>query len=370
MSSLPEPSFVQRDVNAITQEMIADYEAATGKALQPAQVERLLINLIAYRESLLRIALQEAAKQNLVEYARYPMIDHLGKLLGVTRLSATHATTTIRFTLVAAQTFNVTVPAGTRIETSDRTLIFATDEALTITAGNTYGDVDATCQTAGTIGNGYIATQISYMLDPVAYVASASNTTTSANGSDAETDEGLRARIKLAPESFSNAGSKGAYRYHTLSAHPTIIDAAVTNPSAGVVNIYPLTASGTPSQAILDAVEAALNVDTVRPLTDTVNVIAPTKADFTINVSVTLYASADQDAAEEDIQTNLEAYTTALKTALGKDIVRNQILATILKSYGVYDATLTNPSADDVLDENEWANCTNITVTVIGTANG
>jgi phage-related baseplate assembly protein len=370
MSDLPEPSFVQRDIDAITQEMIADYEAATGKALQPAQVERLLINLIAYRESLLRIALQEAAKQNLVEYARYPMIDHLGKLLGVTRLQAAYATTTIRFTLVAAQAFNVTVPTGTRVETSDRTLIFATEEALTITAGNTYGDVGATCASAGEVGNGYVAAQINYMLDPVAYVACASNTTTSTDGSDAETDHALRTRIKLAPESFSNAGSKGAYRYHTLSAHPTIIDAAVTNPSAGVVNVYPLCSTGIPSGAVLTAVEDALNVDTIRPLTDTVNVIAPTEVAFTITASVTIYASADETTAQAGIEANLAAYAATMRAALGKDIVLNQILATVLKSYGVYDATLAGPVADDVLDENEWANCGTITVTIAGTANG
>ena len=68
--SLPEPSFIDRDPQAITAEIVAQYEQLTGKTLYPAQVERLLIDVIAYRETLVRIGIQEAAKQNLVAYAR------------------------------------------------------------------------------------------------------------------------------------------------------------------------------------------------------------------------------------------------------------------------------------------------------------
>ncbi|MGK3446175.1 baseplate protein, partial [Escherichia coli] len=42
----------------ITAEMIAKYEADTGKTLYPAQAERLLIDLWAYREMLVRVAVQ------------------------------------------------------------------------------------------------------------------------------------------------------------------------------------------------------------------------------------------------------------------------------------------------------------------------
>ena len=68
--SLPEPSFIDRDPQAITTEIVAQYELLTGKTLYPAQVERLLIDVIDYRETLVRIGIQEAAKQNLVAYAR------------------------------------------------------------------------------------------------------------------------------------------------------------------------------------------------------------------------------------------------------------------------------------------------------------
>lgn len=75
--TLEKPQFVNADAQAITREMIAAYEAASGKTLWPAQAERLLIDLFAYQETLVRSAIQSAAEQNLVAFARAPMLDYL-----------------------------------------------------------------------------------------------------------------------------------------------------------------------------------------------------------------------------------------------------------------------------------------------------
>src|SRR5579862_2472425 len=121
--SLPPPVFVNDadglDPNLILADMIAEFEAASGRTLQPAQVERLLINLYAYRESLVRNAIQYAAEQNLLAFAAFPMLDYLGQLLGVTRLSAQPATVTLEFTLANVLTVEYVIAAGTQVGTSD-----------------------------------------------------------------------------------------------------------------------------------------------------------------------------------------------------------------------------------------------------------
>ena len=81
--ALTEPDFIERDADKITAEMIAQYEAATGKTLYPGQIERLLIDLIAYRETLVRTAINDTGRQNLVAFSRAPMLDYLGELVGV-----------------------------------------------------------------------------------------------------------------------------------------------------------------------------------------------------------------------------------------------------------------------------------------------
>lgn len=368
--SLPEPSFISRDSAAITAEMIAYYEAKAGKTLQPAQVERILIDLWAYRENLVRIAIQEAAKQNLLHYAAGVMLDYLGQLVGVSRLDAQPAKTSITFYLTAPQAFDVTVPAGTEVGSQDGLLIFAADDDLTIAAGQASGSMAATCLTAGVAGNGYIAGTISELIEPVPYVNSAASTATTADGAEVESDDHYRTRIEEAPESWTNAGSKGAYRFFAMGAHAQIVDVAVTNPSAGVVNVYPLMSYGAPTAAVLDLVETALTDEKVRPLTDQVNVIAPTQVDFAIAANVTLYDWADEATVLDTIDVALARYQADMQAKLGRDVVLTQIIAVINSVSGVYKTVLTAPVADSVLADNEWGNCTGVAITVAGYVNG
>lgn len=226
--TLPEPSFIERDVSKITQEMIAKYEAETGKTLQPAQIERLLIDLIAYRENLLRISIQEAAKQNLVNYATYPMLDYLGELVGVTRLEAKKAVTTLRFSMNSTKVNSVSIPTGTQVESKDGKVIFTTLASASIPAGQLYVDIETQCDTAGEVGNGYLAGEINALVsNNLSDINSVTNTLTTSGGAEEEENDSLRDRIKQAPEQFSNAGSRGAYEFLTKSAHQDIIDVTV-----------------------------------------------------------------------------------------------------------------------------------------------
>src|SRR3984893_4716492 len=133
--ALPPPVFLNDadglDPNLILADMVAAFQAAAGRTLQPAQVERLLINLYAYRESLVRNAIQYAGQQNLLAFAVFPMIDYLGQLLGVSRLGAQGAVTTLQFTLQNA----LTLLAGTRAGTADGAFVFATGSGLIVPAG-------------------------------------------------------------------------------------------------------------------------------------------------------------------------------------------------------------------------------------------
>ena len=134
--NLPPPTFVNDadglNPNLILADMVAAFQAAAGRTLQPAQVERLLINLYAYRESLVRNAIQYAGQQNLLAFAVFPMIDYLGQLLGVTRLGAQGAATTLQFTLQNALTLPYTIPAGTQAGTADGEFVFATGADLIV----------------------------------------------------------------------------------------------------------------------------------------------------------------------------------------------------------------------------------------------
>lgn len=266
LQALPVPEFVVRDPAARVQELVARYEAETGKTLYPGQPERLLIDLIAYADQNLRAAIQYAGEQNLLATAQGAALDNLAAFFGVTRLPG-------------------------------------------------------------------------------------------------ETDDALRERVRLAPEAFTVAGSTGSYRFHALSADPSIVDVAVISPSPGVVNLYPLVTTGLPSQAILDAVTAAVSADDVRPLTDQVQVLAPTPVDYTITATVTPYVGQNPDLTLQAAQAAAADLVAQWNARLGHDIVRSQIIGRLQAVPGVYRVDLTAPATDQVLQPHEWARNTGINLT-------
>ena len=272
LTTLPRPVFVTNDVLSRVNELVARYEAATGKTVYPAQPERLLIDNIAYADANIRAALQYAGEQNLLAYAEDAALDHLAAFFGVTRL-------------------------------------------------------------------------------------------------DGESDDHLRERVRLAPESFSVAGSRGAYRYWALTADPSITDVAIISPDPGIVRIYPLTVTGLPSEGILDAVASICSAETVRPLCDTVHVAVPDVVTYSITAVIEPYLGYNADLALQEAQSAAQAWADKTAALLGRDLVRSQIIAA-LSVAGVYRVSLDAPSVDRALDVYEWARCTGIDVTMGALQNG
>jgi phage-related baseplate assembly protein len=367
------PIYVPNVPADIIAELVEEYSSLTGRVVYPAQVERLIMNAFAYRESLVRQAIQDAATQNLVAFSRAPILDYLAELVGVKRIGALPAECTIRFTLPSNPS-GVTIPAGTRIASIDGRAVFATADDLNIPATVLVADMLAISEAEGMMGNGYTANQIRNILDPLPFVATASNLQTTAGGAEIESDENLRERIRLAPSSFSNAGSKGAYTFWAKTANPDIIDVSVLNPVPGTVEIFPLMKDGstTPSQ-VLTAVAAAANDEKVRPLTDTVIVTAPTRIDYGLEIRLTLYNDANQSEVETQVLANLELFTRNKRLRMGQDIVLNQVEKECLVD-GVYDVQVldanSDPFATIVVGEAEFAFCSTIDIQTIGQTAG
>ena len=81
------------------------------------------------------------ARQNLLKYARGEYLDNLVLSRSIVRKQAEKAVCTVRFTLSAARSSAIAIPAGTRVTTPTRTIYFATDATTEIPAGETYKDI-------------------------------------------------------------------------------------------------------------------------------------------------------------------------------------------------------------------------------------
>lgn len=369
---LREPVFVEANWEKIYNEIIATYENITGTTLAKGQLEAVLLSIFAYRENLLRIAINETAKLNLLAYARDHYLDHLGALLGVYRLPARPAKTTLRFYTSEVLDKEVIIPQGTRVKTQDDKVTFATTKTAVIIPGATYIDVPAEALEPGTTGNGYLQGQVNVLIDVLPFITKVENITITYGGADLEDDEHLRERIRLAPESFSNAGSKGAYIFWAKTAHQDINDVTVYSPSPGQVIVTVLMKDGEiPSEEILQEVKKTLNCETVRPLTDQIFVRAPGVVTYRIKGQYWLYRSysALLDSVKKRIELEINKFVTTQDSKLGRDIVPEQIIEVIQSIQGVYRVVLEEPSYR-TLEIFEVSKCEEVSLNFAGFVDG
>lgn len=366
LSDLKDVDFVTADTDTVKEWVFSNYTAITGRTVADGDPVRLFLLFIV--EDFVRLLnnVNDTGKMNLLKYSTGDYLDQLGALLGVTRIASSAATTTIKVTLSAARTSETIIPAGTRVSPEDDDIYFATDSDLVIAAGATEGTIGATCTTAGTGGNGYTAGEIIYVVDPVAYVASMENTTTSEGGAATETDDALRERIYEAPEHFSVAGPHGAYEYYTKSVNSNIASVGITSPSAGTVQIVPLLTDGEiPGQELIDEIKEKLSADDVRPLTDNVLVVAPTKVSYDIVATYYIDDTADASTVQANINTTVSEYTLWQKSALGRDIDPSELVRRMKSVSGARHITVTSPTYT-AIDETQLAVVGSITVTMAG----
>ena len=348
---------------------IADYEARAGKKLQPAHIERLLINTSAYRESLALQKVNEAYRQQHPRFATGLMLDLCGDDVDTPRLAAQPARCTLRFTAVLTGSTTVTIPVGTRIGAG--AVFFATAQAVTLKANQLSADTLAICETTGTAGNGWSIGQINTPAQTLhaSIEVKVSNITVPTGGVDDEADEPYRERIFLAYESFSSAGTPAAHQYFIRAVSQAICDVDIDhdidasgNPIGGTVVATVLTTTGLPSAELLAQIETDMSDEKRRILCDTFTARAAVKKNYSITAQLDLLAGANEDdvmlAAREALNAQ---YLQPRAYKMGRDIVPLDI-QTALKVAGVNNVRLTSPALT-VVKDNEWAYCTSVTLT-------
>ena len=184
-----------------------------------------------------------------------------------------------------------------------------------------------------------------------------------------ESDEELRARIPLSLEGYTTAGSEGSYVFHGLSADGDVKDISATSPSPGQVTVYVLsrTGDGEAGAGLLAKVEAALNAEQVRPLTDEVTVQSASIVDYAITAELVLYPGPDSAVVLAAAEAAAQAYADSIHRN-GYDVALSAVYQA-LHQPGVQRVNLTSPSANISISDGQAPYCTAITITVASGTN-
>jgi len=367
------PIFTETAPAAVEAEVMALWADLTGKSLPPGAAERLMLNLITYREAIQRIGRQWGFEQCLVNYAQSDRLDELAVLVGVERLPAQPSVVTLLVTLDPPKPTALVMPAGTLAIAG--TLEFATDAELIISAGDTFGITTATCTTSGLATNGVEIGAVTTLSPAIAGVT-VTNLTISSGGVDIELDERLRIRTKEAPHTFTTAGTRGQYQALVRSASQAIIDIAIVQPynaQGGLMrlylDIYILTAEGAPSDELAALVQSTFDRDDLLPICDMPTVRKPVAISVVLNLVVVVLDGYGAAEVEARVTEALAVYVADRRSRLGADIVRSQIMAAVTIE-GVYSTEIFSPPTDITVAPSQWADVSVSALSVAGLSEG
>ena len=329
--------------------LTAAYEKITGQTVRPSSPEKLFMQWVAYILLLERMHTNAAGNANLPSRAEADDLDELGEtIFNLPRPAAKAATTTMRFSIQEAQSFEILIPEGTRVTDSSQSIYWATDTDVYISAGKTSADVDCTCQTKGTGGNGYSAGQINTIVDLFDYYSGCQNVTASDGGTDSPTDDEYYDLMRESINSWSDAGARGGYEYFAKQVSNQIEDVVVKSPDPGYVKIYVLMSDGSfASDEIRKAVLEACNDDDVRPLTDHVSVETGSTVSFNISFKYFIPSDTSVSATQmaSDVAAAVQDYVDWQCGKFGRDInpdkLRDLVLACGVKRLEVTEPVFT-----------------------------
>lgn len=306
-------NFIDIDPKNDEQILISKFEELTERTLYPAQDERILIQLIVYYGNLLQTKFNNAAKLNLVEYSRYPILDFLGRQKSCERLENETDENYIKRILLSPEGYSVAGPENAYlyfILSSDSSIV---DAAIEVPDENAFILLSAPLE--GEVAQSAIRGYYEFITNSI-------NNSTFSASMNYEKEE-----IELTFNETIQEGTKLKVRI----PHPY------------KVITYVLTEDGEASEEILKKVSETL--EEVRPLTDYVIPKSAVVETFEISGIVYLTKNADETVVKKEINEALNRFLLQFKSSLNKSIIINQIIARVCSVDGVYDFKLLSPEA-------------------------
>lgn len=361
--NLPELDFGIESTTTILNRLIEIHKQKHGETLTPADPYYIFYSGAAYGMCVQEARNAKYMKQTFLAYMEGDYLDNYGANNDCTRLEAIPATTSLQFTLSEELDEDLTIPTGTRCQSSNGTTFITTDD-LTIPAGETIGTIQGECIEAGIVGNGYTIGQINYIMNPIASVdTEVSNITISSGGYDVENDYDYKMRIRNALDKFSTAGSMDSYNYWAKSMSNTIIDVDSYTPNPGFVNICILTkdgALGTDSELYTRLQEFLGNQNSKRrPLTDNVIIETAQAVNYQIDFTYWIYStdSINQNTIKTNVQKAVNDYIYWQRNKLGRGIDPSELIK-LVKNAGAKRVEVRKPENYVALSNHQYAQVT------------
>ena len=305
----------------------------------------------AYAEYILRQMFPTTAEGGYLE-------EHAAQR-NITRKAATKAAGSVTFSTSAEEHGDITIPVGTVVCTASDMKRFVTDADATIASGSASCAVNVTAAEGGSSYNAGIGA-VSIIVTPVLGVDSVTNTSRMAGGSDEETDEQLRKRIKDSFVNISNGTNAAYYRSVVMSFDGIYSASAVgRGRGTGTVDVY-VSGRGTfvpieKRREIEDYLRSAreLNVD--------VRVLNPGQVTVDLYIKLTVAEGYSFSEVSEQVHSAVCDYINGL--GIGNDVLLSNISEIVYHIKGVTDHKfMESYGSDRTISQSQYPVAGNILV--------
>lgn len=332
---------INSDPLKIYAEAIEIHKNITGEEVPLLSEEAYFYSTVAALLGTIKAEMNEIAIQNYLKYAKGKRLD-LKNIYGSRgeRLGKNTAKTTMRCYISSAVNRNVIIPIGTRF--LYKNYIFASSEQATIFAGELYTDVLVVSEIAGDIG-AILKGEIKEIVDRYDFYQKCENITDVSGGRDEEEDEAYRKRLGELPESFTSAGSEGAYKFHTKKASSLVTDVVIDSPSENVIDIYVANKNKKLSEEEKTSILNYLSQEDIKPLNDKITIKDPSIYNYNISIQYYLYKDArvSKEPLEKRLKENLRSWADSKK--IGESVNIQDIIALCKEEESIKRITVVSP---------------------------
>ncbi len=316
--------------------------------LEVGGVARTIAEAFARETARLYAQLQAVYDAGFIDTATSGSLDKLVALLGVERVQADRATTTLLFSRDPGAPGSITIPVGTRVIDAEVKVEYETTETVTISPAQTRISVAA--RDVEPANDPVGADVLTILPVPISGIVGVTNPSPATRSVAAETDAELRTRAR----DFLHGGERA-----TLGALRTVlarqgIQGDITEPSdrPGVVVVSPVASDLTPERR--EQILAALcDVRAAGVVVEMAGVQLPEQVELEIDLKTRDgLADTDRAAAHEAVRTAVDGYFAALP--IRDDARLNPIVGLVLAVPGIEDVTVISAgvrSADGTFDD-------------------
>lgn len=322
-----EIHYLTYDSDAVWEKMILAYVEVGGDILYPGDEKEMLLRGVQAVIIQALAGVDNALRMATLRYAVRDYLDLYGEGRNCERIEAAPARATVEIT--TNQNLKIeTLKAGTPL-TADGQMFYLLEKDVKLSGFKETLTADIVAQMAGIPGNALVKGTEMHLTTTHSGINKIVVKGDAKGGTDSETDDVYRERIRVAGLASVTTGPERQYEAVAKSVSTQIIDAHAKRIGDGKVGVYVLLASEEGKEALLQSILDALSARYVRPLTDYVSVFQATDVPYTLVVE---YAADSMSTIADAVAAAVKDYQEWQDNTIGRAFNPDRLMAAVYQA--------------------------------------